>query len=331
MALIFMDSFEDRTTSAAIVNRYDSFANAPTSATTGSRTGSRSLGLATNSSVTKLWASTPGSGATIILGFSLYMPSLPVSTSTFLTVTPNSGTAISLNVTSTGLITISGAATLTSTAVLAANTLLYLQFKVTFAGAASAYAGVFGSVAVGPTTFTDTGATAPLSFNLNGVIQTYIDDLIVADSTGTVNNTLLGQPKIECLRPTGAGSNAGLSVTGAASNWSAVSDTTPDEDSTYVSSSTAGTKDTYATSDLAATSGTALGIMTILRARKDDASARQICPEFHIGGTDYAGATDTLTTGYLNYYNVLEVSPATAVAFTVAEINAAEIGVKVIA
>jgi hypothetical protein len=63
-------------------------------------------------------------------------------------------------------------------------------------------------------------------------------------------------------------------------------------------------------------------------ARKDDAGTRKVAPLFRISSTDYVGSDDTLSTSYQYFGQIYENSPATSAAWSISEINNAEIGLK---
>jgi hypothetical protein len=56
----------------------------------------------------------------------------------------------------------------------------------------------------------------------------------VLDNTGTQNNDLIGDCRIETLYPNGAGNYAQLSANGAGTNYGCVNEHPADDDTTYV-------------------------------------------------------------------------------------------------
>jgi hypothetical protein len=66
------------------------------------------------------------------------------------------------------------------------------------------------------------------------------DDLYICDGTGSVNNTYLGDVRIDTVRPTGAGNYTEFGHQGSSNNWDNVDDTTIDSDSSYNYSNTVG-------------------------------------------------------------------------------------------
>ncbi len=64
--------------------------------------------------------------------------------------------------------------------------------------------------------------------------------------------------------------------------------------------------------------------------RKDDTGLRSAANTVLSGATAQDGGTNTLSLNYAGYLDVLEVDPATGLAFTKAGIDAMQIGAKII-
>jgi hypothetical protein len=155
-------------------------------------------------------------------------------------------------------------------------------------------------------------------------------DLYVCDGSGAINNSFLGDCKVECLFPNGAGAETQWTPS-AGSNYQNVDETPPNDDTDYNKSNTVDQVDTYAMTDLASTTGLIYGVQYLDYVRKDNAGSRHIAPVARIGGTDYAGADASLGDSYVYTREIHELSPATAAAFTISEVNAMEFGLKVTA
>jgi hypothetical protein len=142
--------------------------------------------------------------------------------------------------------------------------------------------------------------------------------------------TFLGDVRVQSILPSGAGNTTQWTAS-AGSNYECVDDADPNGDTDYVSETTASEKDTYAFGSLTPTSGTIAGVQVMAYARKDDAGSRSIAPVYRPASTDYDGATVTVGDSYTYYREITEVSPETSAAWTIAEVNGAEFGVKLIA
>jgi hypothetical protein len=156
-----------------------------------------------------------------------------------------------------------------------------------------------------------------------------IDDLYICNGTGTVNNTFLGDVRVQSLLPNGAGASTQLAVTGAANNHTAAGES-PYNNATYNSSATVGQRDTYALSDLAAGTAGVLGVQAVAHMQKSpDAGTASAKVAIKSGATVYYDATRSLGTAVAAYSQVRETDPATSAAWTLAAVNALEAGMEV--
>jgi hypothetical protein len=186
---------------------------------------------------------------------------------------------------------------------------------------------------------TRNGTQTLASISLSGVSSSsntvLIDDLVVWNDQGTLNNTWLGDIRIdECLPTSNGTAQDWTPNTGSA--WDAVNDTpiTPDDDTTYIASTTPGQRSRFATAAVGSTPAAAASIPAVrvhARAKNSDATnAKTFKTYVHSGATD-ADATTAVNPGSTAYKIVLgdvrEVDPDTAAAWTVSGANAAEAGV----
>jgi len=157
-----------------------------------------------------------------------------------------------------------------------------------------------------------------------------VDDFYLCNVAGTVNNGFLGDCRVRTLLPNGNGANSGLLGSDANSidNYLLVDEATPDV-ADYVGSGTDNLKDTYLFPDLTETVGAVRGVQVNSYAAKTDAGAKSLALVTRSGAADYDSADLALGTsaGYLR--QLRELDPATAAAWTIAGVNAAEFGVKV--
>ena len=217
-----------------------------------------------------------------------------------------------------------------------ANVWSYLEIKLTISDSAGVAAlRVNGTLDLNNTSAdTQNGATTTVDHfqwrsNGSGEWGMSMDDLYICDDSGSVNNDFLGDIRVQRLLPSGAGNSTQWTAS-AGSNYQCVDDATPNADTDYVSETTAGEKDTYAFGNLTPTSGTVKGVQTVIKARKDDAGTRSIAPVYRPVSTDYDGTTVAVSDSYSYLREITEVSPETSAAWTIAEINGAEFGVKLV-
>lgn len=162
----------------------------------------------------------------------------------------------------------------------------------------------------------------------NAYSNSLIDDIYICDGTGSLNNTFLGEKRVQTLFPTGAGASTGLTPS-TGSNYQNV-DEVPASATDYNGSDVAGTRDTYAMTDLVAGTTGVSGVRGVMYAHKSDAGVASMKQAIRSGGTNYYGATQALTASMLSYNDIFETNPNTAAAWTPTEVNNAELGAEVV-
>lgn len=221
------------------------------------------------------------------------------------------------------------------------GTYYYVELKVVFAtGATGSYElRVNGQTALLQTNIQTAASPNAYANKLDTLVgggggagATDIDDLYIFDTSGTANNDFAGDVTVQCLFPDGDGADLQWTPSTGTTHYDLVDDPTPNDDADYVSDAAAGDRDTYTFGDLRAATGSVLAVQVLIYARKDDAGTRQIAPVVRIAATNYDGATlPNLGTTYTWSPAIYETSPATSTSWTVAEVNAAEFGVKLVA
>ena len=219
------------------------------------------------------------------------------------------------------------------------NTYYYIEFKVYIHDAAgSAEIKVNGiswaSVAGADTKNTVNAYANQVQIGAGGGVGSAsigdYDDLYVCDNAGVVNNDYLGDVRVQAILPDGAGGNTEWDPS-AGANWQCVDEVPPNEDVDYVYTSVAGERDSYTFVNLIPVAGSINAVVIYPRSRKDDAGARTVAPVVRIGGINYDGIGQAIGNSYAYYPQIYETSPATIAAWTIAEINGAEFGVKLVA
>jgi hypothetical protein len=160
----------------------------------------------------------------------------------------------------------------------------------------------------------------------------YFDDLVVMDTTGSLNNAFLGDVTVSALYPNGDGAShdwllsTGTPDTGV--DHDCIDEPIVNDDTDYVSTSTVNVKSTYAMQDCAA--GADIRAVQILASvRKGAEGPGQIKLVTRSNSTDYDGAAQGIGgTSYAYVREVREVDPATSAAWLEAAWNAVEIGIK---
>lgn len=164
---------------------------------------------------------------------------------------------------------------------------------------------------------------------IGGSSQFNYDDLYCCDSSGSSNNSFLGDVRIDTLYPNGAGTNTQFTPSTGA-NYTCVDEASVNT-TDYVSSSTVGQKDSYALTDLANTATTIKGIQVNNAVMKDDAGARSSANLIRSSTTEAQGSAFALSTSQLFNSTIHETDPATSAAWLATAINAMEAGTAVAA
>jgi hypothetical protein len=156
------------------------------------------------------------------------------------------------------------------------------------------------------------------------------DDLYVCDGTGSRNNGVLGDMRVETILPDGAGNYQQFALTGAASSQAAVNENPNNGDTSYVSSFTPGQYETFTFGNLVSAPKSIAGIQLTTVCRKDDAGTRIISPVYRISSSDYVSPGQAVLDSYAFAIDIQELNPATSAVWTATTVNALEAGIKLV-
>ena len=155
-----------------------------------------------------------------------------------------------------------------------------------------------------------------------------IDDVYVLDTTGTTNNTYLGDVRVQTLLPASDGSNSGLTPDTGTTHYSRVNEATPDTTS-YVSSASVGVKDSYRYQQLAANTSSVFGVAVSSYASKDAPVVAGLATLVRMGSTDYVNAQpQALSASWAVGTDLYQARPSDSAPWTPTDVNAAEFGVQ---
>ncbi len=226
----------------------------------------------------------------------------------------------------------SSAATIaTGTTALTINAWYYIELKLVIAGASgNVTLQLNQAVEIAQTTgnFGSTNIDAFQLIGLSGPQHDY-DDMYALDTTGSVNNTYLGDIAVNTLMPNADGAHTSFSGHPSSSHFANVDEIPPDGDTSYNADSSVGDMDTYLTAGVLPGASVA-GIQVNLYARKDDAGLRSVAPVIRQSSLDYPGTTRALTASYVCYTQLYDLDPTSAT-WTATNINADEYGIEVMA
>jgi hypothetical protein len=171
---------------------------------------------------------------------------------------------------------------------------------------------------------------------LSGSGSQVFDDLYVADGTGGVNDVtdFLGDVHVTAVLPqtdaVAPGNHQDWGLSTGSDHGALVDDNPNDGDTTYIISGTPGDQDTFNFPDIKLTSGTVYGVQTGIYARKDDVGERIIRALARHAGTTDVHATDRVigSDTYKNYITMYRQNPVGGGAWTIADVNDSEFGVK---
>lgn len=155
-----------------------------------------------------------------------------------------------------------------------------------------------------------------------------IDDLYIADGTGSQWNTFKGDVRVDVRRVTANGTNRDFTPSTGSDDYAVVDETLVNGDTDYLESSTVSHKVDMVTEDAAVSGADIHGVIVAAYARKTDAGAAGHKALVRIGSTDYVGTEVGLTSSYSFKLQVWELSPATGVAWTESEFNGAKFGAQ---
>lgn len=159
-----------------------------------------------------------------------------------------------------------------------------------------------------------------------------IDDLVVTQMDNTTTPAWLGDHRVITGYPSGNGNYSQFdgSDGNSTDNYLLVDEQSTINDADYVESDVSGERDSYAMGDLGVTPTAVSAVQITASAQKGDAGARTGKLFFRLSGTDYdspSAFTPSASQGCHHYLAAL--SPATSSAWTAAEVNGMECGVKV--
>lgn len=218
----------------------------------------------------------------------------------------------------------------------------YLEFQATIHNTTGAYEVKLNGTQLADLTATGVNTRSTANNQTTGVYLSstanptgffYCDDLYITDTTGGSNTGFLGEVRVTTIVPTGAGASTQFTPS-AGSNWQNVdeigtSGTAADTD--YNSSSTAGHIDSFAISSSSISGSPAIYAVALnVTCRKDDVGTRTIRARVKSSAAIGTGTTTTVNSSYGTVRSQFLTDPNTTAAWSVAAVNAMEIGYELV-
>ncbi len=221
----------------------------------------------------------------------------------------------------------------TTTFAMSINTWYYLELKITCTTAANySYELRCGQTTIASGTDTHKPGTHAYhdGFKIWGYNYHYglwIDDLYVADGSGSYNNDFLGNTYIQLLYPDGDVTTQWTPST-AGSHFSLVNEAISD-DTSYIEDTVSGHVDLYDFQSCLSIGGIKAVVVSV-EARDTDAASYNLKIRCVSGGTTVDGATQFGgSSNYTTKTNIYETDPNTGLPWTDTNFNAARFGVVI--
>lgn len=179
----------------------------------------------------------------------------------------------------------------------------------------------------------DSGTDGVDAFSVGNGTSFKLDDWYILDTTGSLNNTRLGEQVCVGIFPTAEGHQIDFTPSTGTDNSALVDDGPLNpNDADYVSSSVVNHEDYYAYENMPATGiGTINGLRITHGAKLDTAGTRTVQARYYNGSVEYDLGGDFVVDGttIFEHTSLVDVNPDTGVKWTSVEVDAAEFGMKV--
>jgi len=154
----------------------------------------------------------------------------------------------------------------------------------------------------------ETGVDLIRHGNLNH--HTYVDDIVLNDTSGTENNSWPGGVKCYPLRPNGDGATLEWTPTPGGSHYTTVDDSEPDA-SDYLQTNAVDKVDELTLEDLPAEAQVVKGVVVHFWGQKgSEAAPSRVALGLKIGGSDYYSSDLDLPTSMQNVTHIFNTNPA---------------------
>lgn len=290
---------------------------------------------------------------TVGVGFAFYMPTVPsVNGRANLIVLRDAANADQIGVTvqSTGAIAVYRGSDETSATLLATSAVLatagaynHFEIKATIDNSAGAVEIRLNNVTIIDISGVDTQNTGNAETSqcrilgkwsatvFGGVPSPFdCDDLFAWDTAGSYNNDFIGDHQVLTLWPDGDTAQTDWTRNTGSTDYEAIDEADPDDDTTYVEATAAAQISEYALDDLPSTVSAIAAVQLTGRMKKTDAGGSMVQQGLlssDVGSpaapAEYSGADRNITTAYTYWPDISEEDPATGAPWTRTAFNAA--------
>lgn len=176
------------------------------------------------------------------------------------------------------------------------------------------------TLAFGPNGFTSNNGFDAPDFEYG-----YVDDVVVWDTSGSVNNDFIGDVKVEILRPTADTAQADWTAL-SGNAFENINDAPGDDvETSYIYAGTPGSPSEITSEfdieNLNSTSGEVVAVTCVSKNRKDTDDVSDIQNGIVSGGVEARGSTSEVNGIYHFKEDAFQVDPNTGVAFTPTNVN----------
>jgi len=170
--------------------------------------------------------------------------------------------------------------------------------------------------------------------NIHTWHEIYLDDIAINDTTGSYQNSWIGQGGVYLLKPDGDGATTDWTPSAGSVHYEMVDEVPDDASTTYITAGTAGHIDLFDLGALPATVATIDMVQPVYQTTLEEAGFNQIRDVLRANGTNYAGPTQNVTSEEPDYIfyagSVCYTVPGGTAAWGTADVNALQIGVEVV-
>ena len=166
--------------------------------------------------------------------------------------------------------------------------------------------------------------------NLPNSTNNALADLVINDSTGSINNTFPGDIAVIRRLPNENGTyNEFMGSDGDSTDNYLLVDEAPSNNSDYTFAASVGAKDSYGVEDLPAATVAVLGVRAVAKTAKSGAGSAGMSVFIRENEEDTFSPSAPLSTSFAWQGDVVrEVAPSTGAAWSIEDVNGMEIGVR---